>query len=333
MVGSIGPQSLSEVRNGSGADCRQRVVSGLSMVHCSGRFSLGAGHMLLRIDDDRVIFRGRRYREPPGVRVLDRHGREMHFDLGGRSANFRLAPDGTLLLRHETGVAIVDPGSHFAMRELIETELADDEASWSVSFFDALVGTQRGCFARFELDDVALSHDPETGPTDAVLTPDHRRVAVTIHKTAHVAIFDPVARSTELLPLTAGYSGASNAVVVGNDFWFICYDRFCCLDLGTGAFRASEVLQPQFYDAQHRLNTSGFVGVPRFSKLLSNWLLPRPFSGDILIMSGESLKPVSRIATGGRPYDAVEFDDGSLLILDHPFDVVRSAHVRDAVSI
>ncbi|WP_419319703.1 hypothetical protein ACN2C7_02770 [Caulobacter sp. ErkDOM-E] len=289
--------------------------------------------MLLRIDSDRVIFSVRMYRDRPGVRVLDRHGRETHFDLGGRFANFRLAPDGTLLLRHDTGVAIVDPASHFAMRELIETELAHHDASWSVSFFDALVDTQKGYFARFKLDDVALSHDPETGPTNAVLMPDRQRVVVTIHKTAHVAIFDPVARTTELLPLLVGQGGASEAVVVGSDFWFICYDRFCCLDLKTGAFRASEVLQPQFYDAEHRLNTSGFVGVPRFSKSLSNWLLPRPFSGDILIVSGESLTPVSRIATGGRPYDAVEFEGGSLLILDYPFDVVRAAHVSDAVSI
>ncbi|WP_143755154.1 hypothetical protein [Caulobacter sp. B11] len=230
-------------------------------------------------------------------------------------------------------MAIVDPASLFAMRELIETELADHDASWSVSFFDAVVDTQKGCFARFELDDVALSHDPETGPTNAVLMPDRQRVAVTIHKTAHVAIFDLLARTTELIPLTAGHGGASEAVVVRSDLWFICYDRFCCLDLKTGAFRASEVLQPQFYDPEHRLNTSGFVGVPRFSKSLSNWLLPRPFSGDILIISGESLTPVSRIVTGGRPYDAVEFEDGSLLILDYPFDVVRSAHVSDAVAI
>jgi hypothetical protein len=289
--------------------------------------------MLLRIDNDRVIFSGRTFRDPSGVRVLDRHGRETRFDLGGRFANFRQAPDGALLLRHDTGVAIVDTGSQFTMRELNETELADDEASWSVSFFDALVDTQRGRFARFELDDAALSHHPETGPTSALLMSDRRSLVITIHKTAHVAIFDPVARTTKLLPFTVINRGASNAVVVGSDLWFICYDRFCCLDLGTGAFRASEVLQPQFSDAEDRLNTSGFVGVPRYSKSLSNWLLPRPYSGDILIMSGESLTPVSRIATGGRPYDAVEFDDGSLLVLDHPFDVVRSAHVSDAVPI
>src|SRR5690606_30048308 len=176
--------------------------------------------------------------------------------------------DGALLLRHDTGVAIVEAESQFAMRELDETELADDEANWSVSFFDALVDTQRGCFARFELDDAALSHDPETGPTNALLMSDRRSLAITIHKTSHVAIFDPVARTTKLLPLTSGHGGASNAVVVENDLWFICYDRFSCLDLRTGAFRASEVLQPQFYDAENRLNTSGFVGVPRFSESL-----------------------------------------------------------------
>ena len=289
--------------------------------------------MLLRIDNDRVIFSGHMYRDPPGVRVLDRHGRETRFDLGGRFANFMQAPDGALLLRHDTGVAVVDPDSQFAMRELNETELADEEASWSVSFLDTLIDTQRGRFARFELDDAALSHDPETGPTSALLMSDRRSLVITIHKTSHVAIFDPVARTTKLLLLTAGHGGASNAVVVGNDLWFVCYDRFCCLDLETGAFRASEVLQPQFYDAESRFMMSGFVGVPHFSQSLSNWLVPRPYSGDILVVSGESLSPVSRITTGGRPYDAVEFDDGSMLVLDHPFDVVRSAHVSDAVSI
>lgn len=288
--------------------------------------------MLLRIDNERVIFSVRRtYNGPAGAFVIDRYGRETHFDLGGRFANFRQAPDGELLLRHDAGIAIVDPWSKFAMRELKEIDLSNNEASWSVSFFDALVDPKGGCFARFELDDEALSHDPETGPTNALLMSDRRSLAITIHKTSHVAIFDPVARTTKLLPLNAGHGGASNAVVVGNDLWFICYDRFCCLELRTGAFRTSEVLQPQFYDAKNRLNTSGFVGVPRFSDSLSNWLLPRPYSGDILIISGESLQPVSRIATGGRPYEAVEFDDGSLLILDHPFDVVRTAHVRDAV--
>lgn len=289
--------------------------------------------MLLRIDNDRVIFSRRMHRDPPGVRVLDRHGRETRFDLGGRFANFRQATDGSLLLRHDTGVAIVDPDSQFTMSDLDETELADNEVNWSISFVDALVDTQRGCFARFELNDAALSHDPETGPTDALLMPDRRSLAITIHKTSHVAIFDPFGRTTRLLPFPVGHGGASNAVVIGSNLWFICYDRFCHLNLSTGAVRASEVLQPQFYDAQNRLMMSGFVGVPRFSESLSNWLLPRPYSGDILIISGESLAPVSRIATGGRPYDAVEFDDGSLLVLDHPFDVVRSAHVRDAVSI
>lgn len=290
------------------------------------------GQVLLRIDNDRVIFSRRMYRDPPGVRVLDRHGRETRFDLGGRFANFRQASDGSLLLRHDTGVAIVDPVARFTMRELDETELADNEVNWSVSFLDALVDSHRGRFARFELDDAALSHDPETGPTDALLMPDRRSVAVAIHKTSHLAIFDPLGRTTRLVPIPVGFSGASNLVVIGSDLWFICYDRFCHLDLSTGAVRVSEVLQPQFY-AENGLMSSGFVGVPRFSASLSNWLLPRPYSGDILIMSGESLAPVSRIATGGRPYDAVEFDDGSLLVLDHPFDVVRTAHVRDAVPI
>lgn len=274
----------------SASRCPQWVERGLSIVQCSAAvYSRARRHMLLRIDNNRVIFSGRMHGDPAGVRVLDRHGRETHFDLGGRFANFKQAPDGALLLRHGRGVAIVDPGSHFTMRELNETDLADKDATWSISFLDALVDSQRGCFAQFELDDAALSHDPETGPTDALLMPDGRSLAITIHKTPHVAIFDPVARTSKLVPLTKGHGGASNAVMVGSDLWFICYDRFCCLDLRSGALRASEVLQPQFYDAEIRLMTSGFVGVPRFSKSLSNWLLLGPTAATSLSCRARAL--------------------------------------------
>ena len=288
---------------------------------------------LIRIDDHRAIFAGRMHRDSTGVRVLDRYGRETHFDLAGRFADFRVANDGALVLRHDTGVAIVDPTSGFSMRELRETTLDEGGASWSASFLDVLIDTSRGSFARFELDSGALNHDPETGPTDAVLLPDGRRLAVMIHKTGHIAIFDPTTRKTDLIPLE-GHLGASDAVLRGTDLWFNCYDKLGRLSLNTMELKTSAVLQPPIRDRAYPfLMSSAFVGPGRFSPALSNWLVPRPYNADILVVSEETLSPVARIPTGGRPYDAVEFDDGTLLILDHPFDVVRLAHVSDAVPI
>lgn len=286
--------------------------------------------MFIQIDDERVIFASRQYGDGPGVRVIDRSGREERHSLEGRYAAFRTASDGTLLLRHEKGVAVVDPASGFSMRELSETSPTDVQNGWTASYLGVVVDTVRGCFARFEIDEAALRHDPETGPTDAVLLPDGRRVAIMIHKTPHIAIFDPDLRTTELVSLEQAHSGGSKAVIRDGVLWFVCYDTLFRLDLASMALSASEVLQPPFRDGPYDMMTSGFVGVPRYSSALSGWLIPRPYSGDILVISPDSLQPRSRIKCGGRPYDAVEFDDGALLVLDHPFDVVRPAHIRDA---
>lgn len=284
--------------------------------------------MLIRVGQDRAIFAYRMWRDPPGVRVLDRHGRETHFDLASRSANFKRAPDGALLLKHDQGVAVVDPERQFAMRELREVALAEGAGKWSASFSDILVAPAEGFFARFEASREELNLDPETGITDAVLLPDGEHVALLIHRSPDLVVFNPVTHTIRRVPIGARYA-VSHGLVRSGALWFRSYDTLCRFDPETFTIKASEVLQPQFYSPDTKSMSSGFVGVPRFSEALSGWMVPRPYSGDILVISETTLAPVSRIPCGGRPYDAIEFDDGALLVLDHPFDVVRSAHVRD----
>lgn len=290
--------------------------------------------LLIRLDENRVLFALTPYGGPPGARVVDRFGRETRFELRGRSAYFRQAPDGTLLLSHEAGVAVVDPVAGFAMRELAEVSLSDPRTTWEVSFFDKLVDVERGCFARFELDDEALQDDPETGPTDAILLPDRQTVAVTIHRTPHLAMYRPLERSTTLVPIEGvSGGGAGDAVVRGMDLWFSGYHTLHRLNLDTMALQSSEVLQPPHFDAELRMDSQRFTGSPHYSDGLSAWLVPRPYSGDILVVSEITLAPTGVIRTGGRPHDVAEFSDGTLLVLDHPFDVVRLAHIADAAEL
>ncbi|WP_332678105.1 hypothetical protein [Brevundimonas sp.] len=261
--------------------------------------------------------------DPGGFRLFDRFGHETRVDLGDRSS-LKLTATGTLLLRHPDGVAVVDPANAFSRLELREVPLNPTD-TWEAAFLGVLVDSSRGTFSRFEVDVDALEiGDPGySGPTDAVLLPDGRRVAILIARSPHLAIFDPEDRTTRLVVLGGSY-GSNNAVVRGRTLWVTNYDRLCRIDGDTLEMSSSTVLQPGYLDPQYGIMTSAFIGAPRFSEAHSAWLIPRPYSGDILTVSEDTLEPVGRIACGGRPYDVLEFDAGDLLILDHPMKVVRT---------
>jgi hypothetical protein len=233
------------------------------------------------------------------------------------------------MLRHQTGVTALDPSKNFAAREL---SIVDPgvPATWDVSFLDVLIDTRQDGFLPFTLDLDALEiMDPGySGPADAVLLPDRRRVAVMIARSPHFAIFDTAERMTRLVPLER-HGGGGNAVVMNNELWLIAYDVLCRVNLDTLAVHSSPILQPESRDPDYGFPMRQFVGSPRFVDTVGAWLVPRPFSGDILALDPETLRPTASLNCGGKPYDLVHFDGGDLLMLDHPFDVVRSANLRD----
>lgn len=280
--------------------------------------------MLIRVGADRVIFALRMATDPGGFRLFDRQGNETRIHLPDRSS-LKLADNGTLLLNHADGIAAVDPDHNFSRQEFREVALNDHPGAWDVAFLGALVDCSNRIYSRFHIDTEALELDDPgySGPTDATLLPDRRRVAVTIARSPHIAIFDPVRRTTRLVALGGGW-GNGNAVVRGQTLWVTNYDRLCRIESDSLQMKSSAALQPRYREPEHGIMTAAFIGVPRFSQARGAWLVPRPYSGDILTVSETSLKPAGRIACGGRPYEVVEFDGGDLLILDHPMKVVRT---------
>jgi hypothetical protein len=77
-----------------------------------------------------------------GLRVLDRYGRVHLLDVGDRRGQLKSAPNGQLMLRHQTGVTALDPSKNFAAREL---SIVDPgvPATWDVSFLDVLIDTRQ----------------------------------------------------------------------------------------------------------------------------------------------------------------------------------------------
>lgn len=262
--------------------------------------------------------------DPGGFRLFDRDGTETRVSLPDRSS-LKLAHDGTLLLNHADGIAAVDASDGFSRREFREVSLGDHPGAWDAAFLGILADCSNWVYSRFQIDTDALElEDPGySGPTDATLLPDRRRVAIAIARSPHIAVFDPGRRTTQLVRLGGG-GGSNNAMLRDRTLWLTDYDRLCRIDGDTLEVRSSAPLQPRFRDPEHGFMTAAFIGVPRYSETLGAWLIPRPYSGDILVVSEDALEPVGRIACGGRPYDVVEFDEGDLLVLDHPMEVVRA---------
>ena len=280
--------------------------------------------MLIRVGTDQVIFAFRMASDPDGFRLFDRVGNETRIDLGDRSS-LKMTDDGTLLLSHADGIAAVDPTREFFRQEFREVPLGHHPGAWDAAFLGVLVDCSNRVYSRFRVDTDALEIDDPgySGPTDATLLPDGHRVAITIARSPHIAIFDPVKRTTELVALGGGWGG-NNAMLRQRALWLANYDRLCRINGDTLEMKSSAPLQPGFRDPEHGFMTAAFIGVPRYSETHGGWLIPRPYSGDILTVSEDTLEPVGRIGCGGRPYDVVEFDGGDLLILDHPMEVVRT---------
>lgn len=262
--------------------------------------------------------------DPGGFRLFDRKGHETRIHLPDRSC-LKQADDGTLLLWQADGISAVDPTSDFSCQKFREVSLEEHPGPWDSAFLGVLVDCPHRVFARFDLDVEALEiGDPGySGPTDATLLPDRRRVAIMIARSPHIAIFDPAERMTRLVVL-GGSWGNNDAALHDRTLWLTNYDRLCRIDGDTLEMRSSAPLQPRYRDPEHGFMTAAFIGVPRFSETRGAWLIPRPYSGDILTVSQDTLEPVGRISCGGRPYDVVEFDGDDLLILDHPMETVRT---------
>jgi len=269
-----------------------------------------------------------------GLRLFDRNATMTLRDIGGRTGSLKVDNRGQLILRGKSETTSIDTTADFEVVDLRHSQSRGDQARWSAAFLNLLVDSVSGVASSFSIDRDALNlMDPGyTEPTDATLLPNGDEVAVTIVRSQHMAIVNFVTGETRLLNLAGSY-GNSDAVVEEDALWVVNYDTFCRIDLETLQVRASPKLQAQYRDPQYGLMTSAFVGVPRISPSLNGWLIPRPYSGDVLLVSKDALRPERRLPCGGHPYAIVEFDEGDLLILNHPFDSFQTATIGQFVDL
>lgn len=258
------------------------------------------------------------------IRVLDESGQSQTLDTGGLNGYVKRSPAGRIVLSHQTGVALFEP-ERFSRTDAKKWDGNGASPNWDIAFAGyteaRLVDSVRGQWTEIVWDREALKlPDPGyTEVTDATILPGRNEIALNIVRCEHMAIFNFSRKTTELINL-AGRNGNSNSVVVGETLWTVNYDVLCAVEINTRKVRSSAVLQPPYRDAQYGLMTSAFVGDPCLAPKLGGWLVPRPYSGDILLVREDTLSPTGRIACGNKPYEIALFENGTLLVMDHPFD-------------
>lgn len=289
--------------------------------------------MLLQVDDDHAALAWV-HPNDVGLRLVDRHAAVSVRDISGRSGSLKIDNRGKLILRGKSETALIDAAANYQVHDLKPGPHDSDKLRWTAAFLNVLVDSANGVVSNFSIDRDALDlADPGyTEPTDATLLPNGNEVAITIVRSQHMAIVNFATGETRLVQLAGSY-GNSHAIVEDDALWVVNYDTFCRIDLESLRVSTSPRLQAPYRHPQHGLMMSAFVGAPRRSNALNGWLVPRPYSGDILLVSKETLRPERRISCGDRPYAIVEFDGGDLLILNHPFDSFQTANVSQLVDL
>jgi hypothetical protein len=292
--------------------------------------------MFFRIDSDHLVWNFPWSKDSdPSMGIVGKSGEAQWLDTKGLRGQLKQSPDGWLVMNHVDGLTLIDPRD-WSQTNLERKNTHSRESLWSLSFLSALVDVTQGCFLPLDIDYSALRpSDPGySGPVEATLLPGRNEIAINMTRDDHIVIFNFATGAMEFvyLPMQK-HNGSGDGQIARGEFWMTCYDCLCSMDVETRAFRTSPVLQPPIrskYGVAH-----AFVGSPLYVERLQGWLVPRPYSGDVLLISAEDLTVTGAINVGGSPQHLGLFDDGTFVIFDHSFkreellNPLRTAHLKD----
>jgi len=275
--------------------------------------------MLVAIDDGHALYQDWSDRDRPVFVRVDAKGRTQRMDFADARCRVYEVGENLLLERSADSPCLVEPKRGFVCSPVAAWDGRGEEPRWTFATLGRLFDTGRLCSREYAYDRDALKL-PDPGysePVDACLLPNGDEVAINIVRCRHIAIFNFRTGVTELLDSGGSY-GSGCPRIVGEALWFTNYDRLCRLDRSGRTLAVSEVLQPSFRDPKYGAMTSAFIGEPKPAPAYGGWLVPRPYSGDVVLVDSNTLRPSARIACGGRPYEIALLPDGTLIVADHP---------------
>lgn len=262
-----------------------------------------------------------------GIRLISVDGTERRVSIDDEKGGLTPEPNGALFIRKADGLALVNPEDNFAITAFTEFVGELSEGTWTSYTAGFFVDTDNLRYKKFEIEmDTLEPDDPGySGPSGFALIPGSLDIVVTMVRDRALRIVNAATNSVRKVQLPG--IGSSNPIVVDGGILLSNYDSLCRVDAASFEATASNRLQPDVFFPEHGLSGRAFIGVPHKSKIMDGWWVPRPYSSDILLVDAHSLTPTGAIQCGGKPYSLVEFGDGVLFIIDHPFDAFQTANV------
>ncbi len=285
--------------------------------------------MLIKVSESEVYVPKIAGDTTAGVRLVSADGTERRVVISDEKSALIADPSGALLLRKADSLARVDAEADFAKTDFSHFDGDLSEGTWTSYTAGFFVDTDNLRCKKFEIEMDALEPDDPgySGPSGFALIPGSLDIVVTMARDRALRIVNAATNRVRRVELPG--DGSSNPVVVDGGIILINYDSLCRVDAASFEVTASNKLQPDVFFAEHGLSGRAFIGVPHKSEIMDGWWVPRPYSSDILLVDAHSLTPKGAIQCGGKPYSLVEFGDGVLFIIDHPFDAFQTASVAD----
>lgn len=143
----------------------------------------------------------------------------------------------------------------------------------------------------------------------AARIPGRRNVFIPIFRDTRVVVYDVLARRVIDKVDVGGCFGCSAVRFCKkeNEIWVLNYDSLARINIDTLKVIASQRIQ-------HEVGGVGaFIGLWNFDLTESLCVIPRPYSGDVVVIDVKAFSIVDVCPIGGRPYEGILLDSGEIV--------------------
>jgi hypothetical protein len=144
-------------------------------------------------------------------------------------------------------------------------------------------------------------------------TPGDSLLLVSVQRDSRLVLHDPVAQARRGLIALAARGGNPQLFFRrdGRVLWAVDYDTIVRVDPVSWRVSAERRLQ-----GRDMRGANQFIGDARLTRDETMCVVARPFSGDVIAVEAEGLKPRFQCRTGRQPLEAVALADGAVLARD-----------------
>ncbi|HMZ52247.1 MAG TPA: hypothetical protein PK988_08265, partial [Candidatus Sumerlaeota bacterium] len=145
---------------------------------------------------------------------------------------------------------------------------------------------------------------------DVTALPNASHVLVSMQRSSTIVVHDPFTGHPREQFQLADRGGNPVLTVVGNELWTIDYDTFVAVDLSSRQATTKLLLQAGLN------NGSQFAGKLFYWKPYHKAVIPRPFSGDVVILDEKHTAIESGVKLGREPLECVVTREGRIVARD-----------------